>query len=355
MIIELYIKEKKTLVSSCLQTYLTKATLPHVSGVSKWGNDAVNRILYSTVKGKMLRCGLLFLSAYLFSRKQESEAVIQTASALELIQTGLLIHDDIMDQDEARRGLDSMHIQYKKILENDGSKNTGKTGESFALCVGDISFFLAFSLLSKVSPHELSVRLIDLFSEELTKTCVAQMQDVYAGSTQKQLSLEDILSVYAYKTGRYSCGLPLVAGAMIGEARDQTIKQLWKLGTALGIIFQIKDDELNMFGNPEKTGKPAGSDIREGKQTLYHLFLMEKSSPSNKQKLLSLFGNPKITESDCVFIKDQIKTLQIEKDVSAIIGQQRKVINEVLSHLPLHKEGRVLLEEFISYITEREK
>ena len=355
MDIQSYIQEKKNLVSSYLQTYLKQTVLPQVSPVGRWGNDAITRILPFTINGKLLRSSLLFLSMESFSDHYNHEKAVKTAAAIELVQTGLLVHDDIMDQDEKRRGFDSMHIQYKKILEQCGTKNPDRIGESLALCVGDMTFFLAFHIFSTIEPPHLSVKLMNLFSSEIAKVGVAQMQDVYGGNLDKQVSKDEILSIYTYKTGRYTCGLPLVAGAIIGGANPQTIRHLWRLGTAMGILYQIKDDWLNIFGNPQKTGKPVGSDIREGKQTLYRLFLLEKSDSKTKEKLRSLYGNPKITKEDVTLVQSEIKKLEVEKKINGIVEKQKEIVNEVLSHLPIPPDKRVLFDEFIRYITEREK
>jgi geranylgeranyl diphosphate synthase type I len=354
MNIQSYIQDKKTLVSSYLQAYLKQTILPEVSPVGKWGNDAINRILPFTINGKLLRSSLLFLATESFSEQNNHDITIKTAAAIELFQTGLLIHDDIMDQDETRRGFDSMHIQYKNILEQSGTKNPERIGESFALQVGDMTFFLAFHILSTIKPDNLSVKLTNLFTTELTKVCASQMQDVYGGSTQKQRPLEDILSVYTYKTGRYSVGLPLVAAGIITGVGEQTIKKLWKMGTALGIVYQIKDDWLNIYGDPEKTGKPVGSDIREGKQTLYFFFLMNKTNTYDKEKLLQVFGNPNLSGKDINDIQKQIIDLHIDSDIHDIVEKQEKIVDEIIAHLPIAGDNRITLCDFVEYLKNRD-
>jgi geranylgeranyl diphosphate synthase type I len=355
MMIHTYIQEKKTLVSDYLQTYLKHTVLPRVSPAGRWGNDAVTRILNFTTQGKMLRSALIYLGEILFSQKKHSDVLLKTSAALELIQTGLLIHDDIMDQDEKRRGTDSVHIQYRKIFQSSGSNDAEKAGESFAICAGDMSFFLAFQILAEIRPLCLSEKLNALFSKELTNVCAAQMQDLYGGNFQKQLSKEEIFSMYMYKTGRYSCGLPLVGGALIAGASDQTIKHLWKLGTGLGMLFQIKDDELNLFGKPKITGKPTGSDIREGKQTLFRLFVMEKARGEVKKRLESLFGNPVLSPGEVNYVKKQITDLHVYDDIHGIVKEQEQIIDEMLKHLPLHDDKRTFIREFVDYLNTRDK
>jgi len=347
------IQETKNIISGYLQTYLKQTVLPQVSPVSKWGNDAVVRILNMAIQGKMLRSHLIFLSNTLFSSKENSDTLVKTAAAMELFQTGLLIHDDIMDQDDKRRGSDSMHAQYQKLFEHDGIKNSRKSGESFGICIGDMSFFLASHVLSQIKTPDLGSRLQSIFYTELANVCASQMQDVYGGNTQKQLTVENILSIYTYKTGRYSCGLPLVAGALIAGAQDQTMHHLWKLGTGLGILFQIKDDKLNLFGDSKQTGKPISSDIREGKQTLYYCFLMNKSTEGDKNKLQHIFGNPNLSPDDITYVKKQITDLHVDSDIHGIVKKQEKMINETIAHLPIAENKRFVLIDFIDYLKNR--
>ena len=354
MDIQTYIQDKKTLVSAHLTDFLKKDRIQKYSAINRWGNDAINRILPFTINGKLLRSSLLFLATESFSEQNNHDITIKTAAAIELFQTGLLIHDDIMDQDESRRGLDSMHIQYKKILNQGGAVHPEKLGESFAILTGDLSFSLAFQMLSTLQPPDLSQKLTALIGSELGMVCVAQMQDVYGPHSQSPWTKDEILSVYTHKTARYSIGLPLVAGGIIAGVDELTIKKLWKMGTALGILYQIKDDWLNIFGDPQKTGKPVGSDIREGKQTLCYYFLMEKTKTQGKEKLLQLFGNPKLSMKDMSDIQKQIIDLHIDSDIHDIVDKQEEIVDEIIAHLLIAGDNRTLLNDFVEYLKKRD-
>lgn len=349
-----YINEKKSAVSAYLSAYLKNDDVRDYSRVNRWGNDAVGRILALATRGKMLRATCVFLGNDLTSRTDNRENLLHAAAGLELCHTGLLIEDDVMDRDQIRRGGDSVHIQYQRILEKDGTKNSKRTGESLALCAGDMALFLGLQPLSYITPPEHSSELIRLFCRELTMVGIAQMQDVYGGNSAKEFSLDEILDVYAYKTGRYSIGLPLVTGAMIGGANKETIAKLWKVGTALGIAFQIRDDYLNIFGDSKKTGKPVGSDIREGKQTLYRYFLLKKTTGETREKLLALFGNPDAADADITFITDQINTLGVETDIQEIMEKQKTNISEILKTVPFQKEGKEMLQSLVDVVSNRE-
>jgi len=355
MKIDTYIADKKSLVSSFLSEYLKQHILPEVSPMGKWGNDAVTRILNLTLQGKMLRSALLYASYNLFVKDLNNDALQKAAAALELIQTGLIIHDDVMDQDEKRRGFDSMHTQYQKILASEGMKNPKKTSESFAICVGDMAYFLAFRIIGLIEPKNLSSALTQLFARENSLVCVGQMMDVFAGNTKKLLSEKEILSIYENKTARYSCLLPLVAGATIAGADAQTIRHLTKLGLAMGILFQVQDDTLNLFGNPKITGKPVGSDIREGKQTLHYLLLREKANLKDQEKITHFFGNPSLTENEIQEVLHLMTTYHIPE----FIDTKKKVYNQLvideMTHLKASDEGKKQLMDLVQYSMDRNK
>jgi len=341
MTINEYNQQIKSSVITFLTTCLKQTILPEISPTGKWGNDAVNRILTLTTQGKMLRSTLLFLSHNLFSDDNHTDTLLKTAAALELIQTGLVIHDDVMDQDEERRGSDSVHIQYKKIFVAEGIDNPHKTGESFAICAGDMAYFFAFQLLSSIKPESLGQSLNSLFAKENALVCVGQMTDVYGGQTKKDFTEKEILSIYENKTARYSTILPMIAGATIAAVNGQTLKHIQRIGTALGICFQIQDDYLNLFGDPKITGKPVGSDIREGKQTLYRFLYQQK------------IGNFDIQNPENVI--RQMKEFHILEEAETIKKEYRKTLDEELNHLPVRSDTKQLFLDLVGYIIEREK
>ena len=197
--------------------------------INRWGPDAMEKIRAIVSRGKTIRGSLvLFIHQSLQGRSRDA---LRVAAAFELVQTALVIHDDIMDHDEARRGLPALHIQYKS--------------EALAMCVGDILFFLAHELLSNT---DVQVVTDQVFQE----VCIAQMEDVAKSAKTKK----DVLSLYTYKTARYTFSLPLMAGARLARADKKTIAVLEKLGEAMGILFQIRDDELDKETSGLELEKP---------------------------------------------------------------------------------------------------
>jgi geranylgeranyl diphosphate synthase type I len=157
-----------------------------------------------------------------FSKKKNVNEALPLACALELFHAAFLIHDDIMDGDAVRRGKPSMHAQV---------------GESVALSIGDMAIFCGYDVLS-----HLGQELVSYISRELANVTVAQMHDVYPREEQTR---DALLHTYTYKTARYTFSLPLAAGAILAGAPGETIAQLERLGESMGILFQIRDDELD--------------------------------------------------------------------------------------------------------------
>ena len=256
---------------------------------SYFSQDVFERLMPLATSGKMLRGSLLINTYKKLSGQKYSTEVLQAAAALELAGTSFLIHDDIIDQDDLRRGQETLHFQYKKLGEQKKYQNAKHFGESLAICIGDIVFFLVYELL----PAD----LVKLFSQQLTLTALGEMHDVeLALMSGEKVTKDDILQMYLDKTASYTISLPLMAGAILAKQNKKATAQLNELGKTLGLIFQIKDDELGLFGDKSKTGKPVGADIREGKKTLYYYYLLKKVE--DRKKLLQTFGNSNISETE---------------------------------------------------------
>jgi geranylgeranyl diphosphate synthase type I len=260
-----------------------------------------------------------------------------------------------MDRDTMRRGEPTLFRQYQLWSRKQGSSDSDHLGESLGICAGDILIFLCFNLLSSLPAKTLKInqQLLHLFALELSKVGLAQMQDVFSGSTKKPVSLADIQRLYRYKTARYTFSLPLMLGSIASGQNPKSISTLEKIGELLGYVFQLRDDELGIMGEQKKIGKPVGSDIRENKKTLYHFYLFQKVTASERKKLSGIFGNPKITKQDITYIhslltKYSIHTLLHKEQLSVM-----KQINKLVAALSLRSLQKLFLEKLILYNTKR--
>ncbi len=245
-----FFSKNKSLIIQFLRKFFAHQQI-ELAKVNTWGADITERYRTFTLGGKMIR-GCLTILGYEMFTNQSSDEVVKTAAAMEIFQSALLIHDDIMDRDTMRRGAKTIFAQYGE----------SHFGESMGICAGDIGFFWGFSLLAQVNVDpNIKTAILSTIAAELTKVGVAQMQDVALGYDEITPNEKTILNLYRYKTARYTFSLPLMVGAMLAGQSDKTVKTLEALGEDLGIIFQLKDDQLD-----------AESDLREGKKTLVGLY-----------------------------------------------------------------------------------
>lgn len=275
---------------------------PRLGAVSPMGTQLAGRLETYAGAGKMIR-GVLVRLGYELCAAEAPDAAMnrvldRAGAAMEFIQAGLLIHDDIMDRDTMRRGGETVHTQYEHDAKAAQAFDPAHHGVSLGVCAGDVAFFLGFHTLSSLPVPEAwreRARQVAAFSaQELCWVGVAQMQDVRngAGGIGSDPEPAQILRVYRYKTGRYTFSLPLVAGAMLAGAGALHIDALDQAGENLGVVFQLKDDELGIYGEAAQSGKRADSDIRENKKTLLRHFLYLSADDVLRARLDAVFGRP---------------------------------------------------------------
>lgn len=299
--------------------------------VSKEFEEKTLRRLYEySVTGKMIRGGLTAFSYSLF-RNSIPLVVSQVGGALELFQSAFLIHDDIMDNDLYRRGKPAMHYQYQLAGKEENFSESGHYGEALGICVGDIAFFSAFNIISSLKmPCHIHREMMRLFVRELTQVGIAQMREIYLSKICKEVNEEDIYNVYLFKTGRYTFSLPLMLGAILADQNAGVLEFFSELGEYMGLIFQIKDDEIGLYGDSREIGKPTASDIKESKKTLYYCKLFRKASAEEKEKLSGIFGNHNIGISEINYTLDLMEKLGVRADVQALMEKFQNRINEML-------------------------
>ena len=290
----------------------------------------------------MFRGGLVSLGFTMSRNGQSPKAApnttIRAGTAVELLQSALLMHDDIMDRDQVRRGFGSVFYQYAQMADRAGITDAYHLGESLGICAGDIAYFLAFEVLSRLDiDPRIYRRIQDLVSQELAYVSIAQMQDILWGASNKSVTDEEVLRMYLYKTGRYTFALPLMIGGLLAGQNQQTLSLLEKIGEHMGIIFQLKDDEI---------GKPAGSDIREGKKTLYYGLLQKRAPSEDLARIAYLIGNPDINDQDVQYYRDLVVRLGIFEEVRSLTETLADKAGALIPWLPGFKleDSEVLLK-----------
>lgn len=244
--------------------------------------------------GKRLRPAFLFFG-YKAVGGQDEEGALRSAISVELVHTGALIHDDIMDHSDLRRGRPTVH----KVLES--QVNDEQIGSSLAIIAGDTIFAFAGSTISQFPDSQVVVTARQLLDQMCLEINLGQCLDVL-GNQKRSLDRDWIMKVMEFKTARYTVEKPLLIGAALGGASSEVMQALSKYGIPLGIAFQIQDDVLGMFGDENKVGKPVDSDLKEGKKTLLVLktieALKESGNESDLERFMQILGNPELSPED---------------------------------------------------------
>ena len=211
--------------------------------------------------GKRMR-GLLTILGYELAGGKDEKEIVKAAVVMELFHLGLLIQDDVMDRDELRRGVKTIHVRYPDL----------HLGEAVANCAGDLTFGWGMEIISKLNIQSSKVvAAMSVWGKYFARVGYGQILDVMKVADQTTL-----LNILALKSGEYSCVLPLLMGATLGGAQAELLDKLTRYGMELGWVFQLRDDWLADFGESQKTGKPVGNDRREGKKTLATMYGREK-------------------------------------------------------------------------------
>jgi len=320
---------------------ITQALLNDLAQAGNWGHEINTRLARFVTQGKGVRGSLVCATFEQFA-KNLPEEVVRTGAGIELIHAGLLIHDDIMDQDATRRGMATSHTHYAQL--NADHPNPKHAGQSLAICEGDIAFFLGYTLLDPKVNNQII--------RDIAHVGVAQMHDVT--NEYQEITQEDILRCYEYKTARYTFSMPLWTGAMLANKPTQA-QALYDIGIHLGLVYQLRDDELGLFGNPEITGKPQGTDIRQGKKTVYTALLKEHAMESDYERAQLILASQETTQEDVDWLTNLITTSGTRQAAKALATTHQERAQAQIHHAPLTDEHKQFLKEVLAYCTERQK
>ncbi len=219
--------------------------------------------------GKRFRPALL-VAAHDALDGASTAAAVQTGAAVELLHTALVIHDDVIDGDDVRRGRPNVSGTFHAyaVAAGAGEDEAAALGRTAGILAGDLALAAAIRAVATCgAPPEVTHRLLDLFDAAIHVTAAGELADVRMSLSIGAASLPESLAMEEQKTSAYSFALPLQAGAVLAGADDVTVDRLGEAGRVLGIAFQLADDLLGVFGDPSRTGKSATGDLRAGKQT----------------------------------------------------------------------------------------
>jgi geranylgeranyl diphosphate synthase type I len=295
---------------------------------------------YTLRGGKRLRPVLMIVGYKLYGGREENE-IIKASCSIELIQSYLLIHDDIIDESDLRRKRPTVHRIYE---EKYGDK---KFGENLAIIAGDLANVYAEEVFERVNIDErLKFKALIKLASIVESTGYGQLLDVFS-SMLGDFSENDLLLLHEYKTAKYTIEGPLILGAILAGGEDFSMISAYSI--PVGIAFQLQDDILGLFGTEETIGKPVTSDLEEGKKTLLILKAMEKDE--YREKIRSILGKKGIKMEELESVR------KIVRDSGALeytYSLARELVKKGIEALgSIDSEEKLFLKEFAEYVIER--
>lgn len=323
------------------------------AGMGAFMGDFLLRLEESLKGGKAVRATLVMHGA-LACGAQERPAFIDLALAMEMFHTYLLIHDDIIDQDDLRRGKPAFHAHYS-LFQQDGyrPRDGAHFGQAMAIMAGDILSSIGYDLVTKADmPPAARLAILEQVNRMLFETGAGEVLDVI-NDIAEDATRGHLLKVHLLKTCKYSFCSPLLIGAIAAGGSRKQMDLLESYALPIGVAYQLHDDLLGLFGDEAEIGKPIYSDLRQGKQTLLMIEARRRGNVDQRDYLTRILGRSDITVEEAENVK------QIVKDTGAFdysIQLADRFKNDAL--LPLDEayfraSSVQLLQEMAEYIVKR--
>lgn len=293
----------------------------------------------------------------------ELPAIVSAAASLEFFHAAALVHDDIIDRSDVRRGRPAAHRAFETLhREQEWDGSPSHFGTSTAILLGDLLLGWADELfeegLALLRDREAPQAARAEFYRMRSEVTVGQYLDVLEENSWRSRPDSDALPrahrVIVYKSAKYSVEAPLAIGGSLAGGSLAQLAALREFGLPLGVAFQLRDDMLGVFGDPEVTGKPSGDDLREGKRTVLIGLARQKMPPSAVRVLDELLGDPALDEQQVRMLQNTVRDCGAADQVERIIAHNVRVAREALESAPLSASARSELSELADRVTRRD-
>jgi geranylgeranyl diphosphate synthase, type I len=315
------------------------------------GLDALSGLLAG---GKRLRPAFCYWG-WRGTGARDCPQVMTAAAALELLHASALVHDDLMDSSDTRRGQPSLHRRFAAHHAERGWRGSAESfGTGAAILLGDLLLSWTDEMFhaSGLAPEALArgQRVLDLMRSEVM---AGQYLDLLAQATGDG-SVASAMRVVEYKTAKYTIERPLQLGAALaGPAAGGIARAYTGYGLPLGVAFQLRDDILGMFGDPAETGKPASDDLREGKRTVLLAITRARAAPAQAAVIDRTLGDHELNEAGVAEVRDIITSTGALAECELMIDRHLGQALGALEQAPMTAEAREALAELAVAATAR--
>ncbi|WP_307861778.1 polyprenyl synthetase family protein [Nocardioides sp. SYSU D00065] len=284
---------------------------------------------------------------------EDPGALARACASLEVLHASALVHDDLMDASDTRRGRPATHRAFEAEHRAAGWRGDARQyGAAAAILLGDLLLGWASDLLrgSGFGPAEVAPGLT-LFEQCRSEVIAGQFLDVSV-QARGRADVDTAMTVLRYKSAKYSIERPLHIGAALAGAGPEQLQQLSRFGLPLGEAFQLRDDLLGVFGDPEQTGKPAGDDLVEGKRTVLVALALDAAPRTAARRLDSALGTP-LAAADVAELRSIIEDSGARSQVEEVIGSLADRAVDALRSADVDEDARAALTELAAAATQR--
>ena len=311
--------------------------------------------------GKRLRAQLCAAGWLAAGHDRAAEAVVLAGSALELFQATALVHDDVMDGSATRRGLPAAHRRFAgHHASNAWLGDADSYGTAAAIVLGDLLLALSAMELERARDHvppDAGRRAREIYDVMTAEVALGQYLDIRSQDLPWRADGAErprALQVVRHKSARYSVEHPLLLGAALGGGDDDLLSALSAVGLPLGEAFQLRDDELGVFGDPAVTGKPAGDDLREGKRTALVALTAARVDPVARADLRRRLGRADLGAAEVVHLQEVILESGALEEHGRLVEERRDAALRALDEAHLPEPARAAVAELAEALTRRD-
>jgi geranylgeranyl diphosphate synthase type I len=277
----------------------------------------------------------------------DTDELINAAASLELLHACALIHDDVMDGSDTRRGRPAIHRRFAQLHDTSGWTGSGDAfGVSAAILLGDLCLVWADQMFNECGLDAATVRrAAGVYAEMRVELMAGQYLDVLASVLPPHApdATERALRVARFKSAKYTIERPLHLGALLAGAGEELLAVYSAYGLPLGEAFQLRDDVLGVYGDPAVTGKPAGDDLREGKRTALVTIAEKRATPAQAQLLDDLLGRPDLDPQGIEACREAIADSGALSEVEQLITQRGDEACRAIGSSAVDSEARAAL------------
>ncbi len=296
----------------------------------------VTTVLEFVAGGKRLRPAFCYWGWRGAAGDPDDPRVVVAAAALELLHAAAIVHDDMMDASDTRRGRPAVHRQFATLHTTRGWVGPAERfGLGGALLLGDLCLCWSDEMLRGcgLAPDRLLAGLA-YFDTMRTEVMAGQYLDLVSQASNTA-SLDRAMRVVRFKSAKYTVERPLHLGGVLAGASPELLEAYSAYGIPLGEAFQLRDDILGVFGDPAVTGKPAGDDLREGKQTVLVAKALEAASDLERERFQARFGRRDLDDEGVAELRELIVSTGALAAVEGMIAELTNTAEEALAKAPL--------------------